>query len=164
MLTGALLLAGALGGIFALLMLFQATLYASALCLLVVLMQVAAIFYLLGAPLLGFLQVMIYAGAIMVLVVVTVMATPEKLEGLWCGLTMPRPLAFGVLAAAAAEIAVLALSAAGGTPMGELPPWPSLQTELAGILFGRYAVLTEALAVMIFVAALAVVEVWRPQK
>src|ERR1035437_1124714 len=71
----AVILAGAVAAAFAGVMLFSRSLYVSAVCLLVVLLQTGLIFLLRGAALLGFLQVMVYAGAVMVLVVVTIMAT-----------------------------------------------------------------------------------------
>jgi NADH-quinone oxidoreductase subunit J len=66
--------ASALAAFFGIVMLLARSLYVSAVCLLAVLLQTGIIFAACGAPLLGFLQVMIYAGAVMVLVVVTVMA------------------------------------------------------------------------------------------
>src|SRR5438105_2730737 len=115
----ALLLAGAVAAAFAVLMLVQRTLYAGALCLLVVLLQLAAMFYLLGAPLLAFLQVMIYAGAIMVMIVVAVMALPPRLRELWSESSVSKPAAWVALAAVLAEL--LAVSLPEG---GEAAPWP----------------------------------------
>jgi NADH-quinone oxidoreductase subunit J len=157
----ALLLAGFLAGLFAVLMLFQATLYASALCFLVVLEQIAAFFDLLGSPLLAFLQVLLYAGAIMVLVVVSIMATPPRLRRLWMEASLPRPLIVLALVLAALEFGTVIQI---GALNPELPAWPALQSDLAAALFGRYAVYTEVVAVLIFLATLAVVETWRSEE
>lgn len=160
----ALLLAGAAAALFALLMLVQRTLYGSAVCLLVVLLQAAAMFYLLGAPLLGFLQVMIYAGAIMVMIVVAIMATPPRLRALWSESALPRPAALLLLAAVTLEFLSLGLPASTSLSVNSveaLPPWPGLELELAAALFGPFALYTEALGILVFLAALAVVETWR---
>jgi len=152
----ALLLAGAAAAAFAVLMLVQRTLYASAICLLVVLLQLAAMFYLLGAPLLGFLQVMIYAGAIMVMIVVAIMATPPRLRRLWTDAALPRPAAWMLLAAVLAELLGFALP--DGAPGAA---WPAMHADIAAALFGPYALLTEALGVLVLVAALAVTETFK---
>ena len=159
--TGVLAVAGALAVFFAVLMVFQSTLYGSALCFMGVLVQIAAVFYVLEARLLAFLQILVYAGAIMVLVVTAIMASPPKLGGLWAVPGLPRPLVLLVLGAAAAELAAFAVL--GLVPaVGAMPPWPGLQADFSSVLFGPYALLTETVGLMILLAALAVVEAWRP--
>jgi NADH-quinone oxidoreductase subunit J len=98
----AVILAGAVAAAFAGIMLFSRSLYVSAVCLLVVLLQTGLIFLLRGAALLGFLQVMVYAGAVMVLVVITIMATggePSADFSRFADFSFPRWLAFVGLAA-----------------------------------------------------------------
>ena len=75
-------------------MVAQRSLYTAAICLLVVLFQAAALFFLAGAPLLAFLQIMIYAGGVMVLIVVMVMAAPGREGSFWSRLQVPRPVAW----------------------------------------------------------------------
>jgi NADH:ubiquinone oxidoreductase subunit 6 (subunit J) len=152
--------AGAIGAVFAVLMLAQRSLYASAICLLVTLTQVGAIFYLLGFQLLAFLQVLIYAGAVMVLLVEAVMAAPPRLEDRFSRLSVPKPIA-----AAAPLALLLELVAWGvlGAPAQAVPTISAPQSaKLAAILFGRFAPLTEAVGLLILLAALAVVETSKP--
>lgn len=158
--AGPLFLMGAVAVFFAALMFFQRTLYASALCFLVVLAQLALVYYWLGAELLAYLQVMIYAGAIMVLVVTAATVAPPRLGELWAGWSLPRPLVFAVLLAGVGELAVLTVA---GAPAGAaaLPAWPSLPADFSSALFGRLGLLTEALGIMILLCSLAAVEVWR---
>lgn len=144
-------LAGGIALVFAALMMFQRSLYLSALCLLAVLLQTAVLFYLSGSPLLAFLQVMIYAGAVMVLVVVAIMATPSALDKLWSRLSVPWPAAILGLALFLAELA--ALLGRSGAAQAPAPP----AQALGSILFGPYAVATEAVTVLMLLSALAVV-------
>ncbi|MBI4348041.1 MAG: NADH-quinone oxidoreductase subunit J [Elusimicrobia bacterium] len=143
--------------IFALLLLFQRTLYGSAMCLLLVLLQVAAMFFAMGAQLLGLMQVLVYAGAIMVLIVVAVMSAPPKLLKLWAGYEAPPAAATLVLAMLGAEFA-LVLFAGSPLPGGE----PSLsaarlEREMAAFLFGPGALVTEVVGLLVLVASLSVV-------
>lgn len=150
----AVILAGAVAAAFAVAMLRSRSLYVSAVCLLVVLLQTALIFLLRGVPLLGFLQVMVYAGAVMVLVVITIMATgggPSR--ALLADFSFPRWLASLGLAAGAAELALVLIS-------GPQAPSAEGSAALAGafsaLLFGAYAPATEAVTLLMFLAALAV--------
>jgi NADH-quinone oxidoreductase subunit J len=139
-------------------MLINRSLYVSAVCLLVVLLQTGLIFVLRGAPLLGFLQVMVYAGAVMVLVVITIMATggePAKGFERFADFSFPRWLAVLGLAASAVEIGVVLLS--GGFSGAGVPPAdPALAAGLSRALFQSYAPATEAVTLLMFLAALAV--------
>lgn len=146
------ILAGGIALVFAALMTVQRSLYASALCLLAVLLQTAVLFYLSGSPLLAFLQVMIYAGAVMVLVVVAIMATPSALDKLWSRLSVPWPAAILGLVLLLAELAAL-LGRSGAA--AQVPAQPV--QALGSILFGPYAVATEAVTVLMLLSALAVV-------
>jgi NADH-quinone oxidoreductase subunit J len=152
--TAAVAVCAAAAILFAVLALFQRSLYGSALCLLVVLLQVAALYFLLGARLLGLLQVLIYAGAVMVLIVIAVMASAPRVEKLWAD-GPPRSLAWVALAVPLLELLVLAPLARDAAPA--LPPAAALERGTALLLFGPYAPLTEALGLLVLVAALAVV-------
>jgi NADH-quinone oxidoreductase subunit J len=154
----AVILAGALAAAFSGVMLFSRSLYVSAVSLLVVLLQTGLIFLLRGAPLLGLLQVMIYAGAVMVLVVITIMATggePGKDFARLADFSFPRWLAVLGLAAAAAEIALI-LCAGAPAAAPAAPAAPALGAAFAAFLFGPYALATEAVTLLMFLAALAV--------
>ncbi len=154
----AVILAGAVAVAFAGVMLFNRSLYVSAVCLLVVLLQTGLIFLLRGAALLGFLQVMVYAGAVMVLVVITIMATggePEAGFARFADFSFPRWLAVLGLAAAAAEVA-LTLFLGGSSAAPVAPAAPALASVFASSLFNSYALATEAVTLLMFLAALAV--------
>lgn len=148
-------IAGAIAVAFAGLMAFQRSLYSAAICLLVVLLQTAAFFFLSGAPLLAFLQIMIYAGAIMVMVIITIMAAPAPAErrspSLWAG-----PVLTGALGLAFAGM-VLALVRRGSLPAGGLGAGLTVQTALGPVLFGPYAPATEAVTLLMLLASLALV-------
>lgn len=154
----AVILAGAVAAAFAGVMLFNRSLYVSAVCLLVVLLQTGLIFLLRGAALLGFLQVMVYAGAVMVLVVITIMATggePGADFARFADFSFPRWLAVLGLAAAAVEIGVtLYVGGASAAPVA--PAAPELAAGFSSALFNSYALATEAVSLLMFLAALAV--------
>lgn len=155
MTQAALVLSGVLAVVFAGLMLLQRSLYSAAICLLGVLLQTAAFFFLAGAPLLAFLQIMIYAGAVMVLIVVTIMAAPAPVEVRFARLSVPLPIAALGLLLPAGEVA-LAVSR-GGLPAGGAGGAAPLQAALGPILFGPYALATEAVTLLMFLSSLALV-------
>jgi NADH-quinone oxidoreductase subunit J len=142
--------------LFSLGLIFQKSLYKSAICLLGILMQVAVMFYLAGSPLLAFLQVMIYAGAVIVLLVITIMASPLPAESPWSGLPVAKPLALAVLAALAIEGYLVFFAS---VPAANLPINMGLDTKLGPFLFGPYALATEAVGFLMLLAALAVLTV-----
>jgi NADH-quinone oxidoreductase subunit J len=150
MVLAVLALAGLIAAVFAALMVFQRSLYASAICLLVVLTQVSVFFFLAGAALLAFLQLMIYAGAVMVLIVIAISAAPSTPSSPWSALAVPRFAAAAVVILPLAEI-FLATRGLGGASAAGL----SLQPTLASVLFGPYAVATEAVTFLMFLAGLA---------
>lgn len=152
MMAWAALVAGIVAAFFAGVMLLHRSLYVSAVSLLVVLLQTAALFLLCGSPLLGLLQVMIYAGAVMVLVVVTIMAAGAE-GARFADFSFPRPLAWLGLLAAFAETALIL---AHGSAPAAVPVDPALQAQLGAVLFKPYALATEAVTLLMFLAALAI--------
>ena len=156
MTLGIVLSAGLLAALFGVVMLTHHSLYVSAICLLAVLLQTGVIFAACGAPLLGFLQVMIYAGAVMVLVVVTVMAAGRPVGARFAEFSFPRPAAWIGLALLLAEAAFL-LSAPGSPAAlpASLPAPGALQAGLGAALFKPYAVATEAATLLMFLASLS---------
>ncbi len=154
----AVVLAASVAVFFAGVMVFSRSLYVSAVCLLVVLLQTGAIFLLRGAPLLAFLQVMVYAGAVMVLVVITIMATGgEPGQGFqrFAEFSFPRPLAYSVMAMVAFEI-IVTLVVPARSDAAAAPADPALAAAFANALFKSYALATEAVTLLMFLAALAV--------
>jgi len=152
MMAWAALVAGVVAAFFAGVMLLHRSLYVSAVSLLVVLLQTAVLFLLCGSPLLGLLQVMIYAGAVMVLVVVTIMAAGDE-GGRFADFSFPKPLAWlGVLAAVGETALILSHAAAPAAVQVD----PALQAQLGAVLFKPYALATEAVTLLMFLAALAI--------
>lgn len=143
--------AAAFGG----LMLVQRSLYAAAVCLLVVLIQAGGIFLLAGAPLMAFLQMVIYAGAVMVLVVVAIMASgPGGADPGWSPL--PRPL---VGATAIVLFAELAWAARGlALPSGSPAAAAAAEAHIGAVLFGSHVLATEAAALLMFLSSLALID------
>lgn len=155
----AVALAAAVAVAFAGVMLFSRSLYVSAVCLLVVLLQTGVIFLLRGAPLLAFLQVMVYAGAVMVLVVITIMATggePEEGFRRFADFSFPRPLAWFFIAAVALEIALVLVKTSSWNSTPVAPADPRLAAAFGSALFNSYALATEAVTLLMFLAALAI--------
>lgn len=151
----ALYLCGAAAVAFAVLMVLQRSLYLSAICLLAVLLQAAALFFIAGAPLLAFLQIMIYAGAVMVLIVVTIMAAPspeEPAASRFARLSLPWPLAAAGLVLPLVEVFLL-LSRGGAAAVPARGA--SVELSLGPVLFGPFAVATEAVTLLMFLSALA---------
>ena len=150
----AVLIAGAVAAVFSGVMFFHRSLYVSAVCLLVVLLQTGVIFLLRGAPLLGLLQIMIYAGAVMVLVVIAIMASGGAGGPAFADFSFPRRLAALGLGAVMLESA-MALRGVGSAAAGP-PASPALGAAFGSALFTSYAPATEAVTLLMFLAALSV--------
>ncbi len=148
------LIAGGLAVFFSVLMLFQKSLYAAAMCLLCVMLQVALLFSLAGSPLLGLMQMVIYAGAVMVLVVVVIMAFPKPTGSLWGSFLLPRPVAALLLAGFLVELFLIFHGGAGSLSTAAVVP---NNLAVGSVLFGAYSPATEAATLLMFLAGLALV-------
>lgn len=124
----------------------------------VVVLQIAALLVLAGAPLVALLQLMVYAGAVMVLVVVTIMASPLPAERRWARLSAPWPLAAAGLAAPVSCAILVFMRSAGGGALA-LAPAPSVPSQalVGAALFGPMALATEAVGLLLLVSALVLV-------
>src|SRR5579859_7196504 len=152
---GGFAVAAALAAGFAFSMLFQRTMYSAAICLLGVLLQIAVLYWLAGAQLLALIQTLVYAGAIMVLIVVASMAAPPRVQNLWAPGTVSPWLAAAALAVPAFEAGYFCLRASGTSTMWSQAAPPSLERGMAQLLFGPYALMTETVGVVILVSVLA---------
>jgi len=122
--------------------------------LIISLLAVAMCFFALGAPFAGALEIIVYAGAIMVLFVFVVMMLnlgPAAIEqerhwltpGIWLGPSLLALLLLG-------ELLYLLFGSPGGAPLGAL----TVTAKTVGIsLFGPYLMAVE-LASMLLLAAL----------
>ena len=111
----------------------------------------AGIYVLMGAPLIGATQVIVYIGAISVLILFAIMLTQTK--------DAPARLVFQTQAApaavAAAIIAVVIALAIGATEWGELPERVRLATdEMSKVLFDDFVLPFEVVSVLLLAAVI----------
>ncbi len=129
--------------------------------LIVSLIAVALVFFALGAPFAGALEIIVYAGAIMVLFVFVVMMLnlrPEKEQDL--ALTHPRYWAGPTLLALMLLGALVALMGQGGIPRvidGEL----LTARSVALTLFGPWLIVVELAAILLLAALVTASHVGR---
>jgi len=150
--------AGAAAVAFAALMLAQRSLYAAAICFLAVVLQVAVLLYASGARLLALLLLLIYAGAVAVLIVVSIQASggdqrTAAPRSRWNRLGLPWPLLWVGLLLPVFDAALLAARAVGTPTSGT-----ASDLALGPALFGPYAAGAEAVALLMLFAALAVIK------
>jgi len=135
----------------------------SALSLIVVMASLAAEFLLLGAEFVAAVQVIVYAGAVMVLFVITIMllnaGKEEHTKGSRVAIVFGVP---GVLLAAVLVCwAVVARGHTGSVAIGALPGSPQ---EIARLLFHEFLLPFEITSVLILIAIMgAVVLASRPE-
>ena len=130
---------------------------ASALSLAVVLIAIAGLFAMLSAHLLFILQILVYAGAIVVLIIFVIMLL--SLDDVRLGEMRLRPMKFALSAVICAVGCGMTLRALRGLPaLGE--PVPSsfgTVTEVARVMFGPYLIPFEILGVILLVGIVGAV-------
>lgn len=118
--------------------------------LIIAFLDTALIFYLLGAPLLAFFQVIIYAGAIMVLFVFVVMLMRSAEDEHWSASFGPwlAPAGLGLITLGAAA-AILLFDPQAGVQLrlGLASP-----RELGDFLFRKYWLAVEGISLLLFAA------------
>lgn len=132
----------------------------AALSLVVCLAALAGIYFLLGAQFIGMIQLIIYAGAIMVLFLIVIMLLDPYHEvflrtenTLWT--VMAVALGGGLFTLLAVAIGRFRPPAA---PPGQAGPAAELNTEaLATVLFQKYLLPFEAISILILVAVIGAV-------
>jgi|YelNatPaOPRAMG01_1025707.scaffolds.fasta_scaffold01245_4 NADH-quinone oxidoreductase subunit J len=127
----------------------------SALCLVLALGGIAGLFVLLGAYFLAAVQVLIYAGAVMVLFLFVIMVLDWKAEAQW-RLKWTR---FGAGALAVTGLTALLLRAVLTADLGPGSPGPleGDPSPVGRALFTQYLLPFELVAVLILVAVVGVV-------
>ncbi len=129
----------------------------SALCLIVVLCSLAVVYLLLGAEFIAVIQVIVYAGAIMVLFVLVIMLlnaareTPGERSRLARWMGAPLLAAFLVLAL----YAVSQQFSGGGPPPAQ--PLAAGPAEIGNLLFRSYVLPFEVTSILVLVAILGAV-------
>jgi NADH-quinone oxidoreductase subunit J len=128
----------------------------NALCLIVSLISVAGFFAMLDAHFLMAVQIIVYAGAIMVLVVFVIMLLNQKVEVPdWK--THPM-LVIGGLVGAGAFVAVCTKVFAGyKSPASDISPIVGSVESIGQLLYGKYLFLFEAASILIMAAIVGAV-------
>jgi NADH-quinone oxidoreductase subunit J len=135
----------------------------SLLNLIVSLLAVAMIFFMLGAPFAGMLEIIVYAGAIMVLFVFVVMMlnlgeSTMQQERQW--LTPQTWIAPGVLAVLLLAELAFVMSKGGLTPAGHT----TISAKQVGIaLYGPYLLAVELASMLLLAGLVAAYHLGRPQ-
>jgi NADH:ubiquinone oxidoreductase subunit 6 (subunit J) len=154
--------AGVSAVVFATLMLAQRSLFSAAVCFLAVVLQSAVLLYASGARLLALLLVLIYAGAVAVLIVVAVQTAggPGQIPqgSRWNRLGLPWPLAAAGLLLPVIDGALLLLRAGAARGPAAAAAARAGDLSLGPALFGPYAAAAEAAALLLLFAALAVID------
>ncbi len=132
----------------------------SLLWLVMTLLTIAVLFIALGATVLGFLQAIVYVGAILVLFLFVIWLLDLRGEPRQAGGLALK--VFGALAAAAlvAELMVFA-TRAGPQPAVNLPSGYGGIEALAALFFSRYLVAFEATSLLLLVAVVGAVALAR---
>ena len=150
-------------------MLFQRHAVHAALLLIVNFFTLAVFFLMLGSPFLFVVQIIVYAGAIMVLFLFVIMLLGvDRQESLREKLSGQRWLAVLLGAGLVAEV-VTAVRLGIGLRLSPLPDFAKVNAggnvkALAAVLFGRYFLPFEVTSVLLIVAAIGVVLHGRSQQ
>jgi NADH-quinone oxidoreductase subunit J len=133
----------------------------SAFSLIVTMCSLAAIFGLLGSPFIAVLQVIVYAGAIMVLFLFVLMLLNVKKEGAEAGGAGLRIMATGLGVLLVAEVGLALRHAAPAGP----PSFDASTRSVARLLFSaKYLYVFEATSILIVAALVGAVVLARREK
>jgi NADH-quinone oxidoreductase subunit J len=134
----------------------------AALYLIISLLALALLFFLLGAPLLAALQVMLYAGAIMVLFLFLIMVMNLRPER---GRPLPLPSGWGWPAFLALFLWLELLLLLSRSPSEVVSSTTEVEPKAVGsALFGPYLVVVEAAAVLLLAALVATLYLSRKER
>ncbi len=146
-------------------MLFSRNVVYAVLFLVLVMLTLAVLYLILGAPFLALAQVTVYAGAIMVLFLFAVMILgPQKLTETGGPIGWQRPLAFGLTALFLAEVVYAFAAKVGG--LGALNCANAgfgSPAAIGHLLFNRYLLPFEVTSVLLLVAAVGAVVLTREE-
>src|SRR3990172_7288115 len=143
--TSAFVLVGGVALLAALAMIATRNMVYSALFMVVVLIATAVLYLLYQAPLIAFIQVTIYAGGIMVLVLFVIMLIGAETMSHTEALHWQRPLALGLGTVLAIETVSVARSATLNPAMTSLEPSFGSPSSIGLLLFREYLVPFEAI-------------------
>lgn len=144
----------------AVLMLLQKNVIQAGLCLALSFLGVAGLFVLLGNPVAGALQVIVYAGAILILVLFVIMLLNHHEEEpaeqarpiqRWAGVVLSALLGAGAVALVLASPGLQALGAAG------TPVEPMTLERVGTVLFRDHLLAVEAVGLLLLAAMVGAV-------
>jgi len=135
----------------------------SALSLIVVLCSLAVIYLLLGAEFLAVVQVIVYAGAIMVLFVLVIMLLNARQETPTAGSAMARRLGVPLLAVFMGEILIAIWARYAGAAAPAAQAFDGSPRAVGELLFRNYVLPFEVTSVLILVAVLGAVVLAKKQ-
>lgn len=140
----------------------------SALCLAVVFVSLAALYVMLSAPFIAVAQVMIYAGAILILFVFVIMMLSPGLDQAGSALRFQRPLALVFGLALVAELVAILASAVLAPVRGAFTPETIAQqgdVQVVGkLLFTDFLLPFEITSLLLLVAIVGVIVLAKKQK
>lgn len=154
-----MLLTFILGGAAALLVVVSKNVVHSALYLVIALLSVAGVFLLLGAEFLAWTQVLVYAGAVIVLILFGLMLTRAPIGPIREDTENTR-LAFGVAAALFVFMMVVIIGSFGDT---RLELVPTLTIDLASFLYVEWAFPLLALGFLLTVSLVGAIIIARQE-
>jgi NADH-quinone oxidoreductase subunit J len=141
----------------------QRTSVYSALSLIVVLCSLAVVYLLLGAEFLAVVQVIVYAGAIMVLFVLVIMLLNARRESPTARSAMARRFGVPLLAAFMAEILFAFWGRFAGAVAPGAPAFDGSPRAVGELLFRNYVLPFEVTSILILVAVLGAVVLAKKQ-
>jgi NADH-quinone oxidoreductase subunit J len=135
----------------------------SALSLILVLCSLAVIYLLLGAPFLAVVQVIVYAGAIMVLFVFVIMLLNARAEAPTDRSRLARWLGLPLLAVFMGEVLFVVLAHFADTPLSSGEGFDAGPRVVGGLLFRHYVLPFEVTSILILVAIMGAVVLAKKQ-
>jgi NADH-quinone oxidoreductase subunit J len=148
----------ALGGAVALIL--ARSIFHSALFLVLTLASVAAVYVILGADFLGAVQVLVYVGAIMVLIIFGIMLTPQQVT--LADVASQGQAVAGVMVAAALFVTAAAVILTSEWPRSTTVPMDVPTSEVIGRnLFNAYVLPFEIASLLLLVAMIGAIVIAR---
>lgn len=143
--------------IFAAITVFVKNIFHAALSLIVVLLSVASIYIYLNAEFLALVQILVYVGAIMVLVIFAIMLTMEMYNSRIRRYSGQRAVSLAIASAIAAGLILVAIKSAGSHTAGQACS-PSLQV-IGKELLTTYILPFEFISVILLAALIGAVTI-----
>lgn len=140
-----------------LLMVFQTNPIASAMCLVAALFGLAGVYILLAAPFVGMLQVLVYAGAIMVLFIFVIMLLKLERSDLESDQVNLKKVLMGVGALVLAFFLSAQVTVFSAKPFGDPGADFGAPKAVGDLLFQKYLVPFELISFLILASILGVV-------